>query len=165
MGLDGFDNSGLRREGSAYLGRPGDSYFGCKAAFMCLLLYTWWIPRVNAICFYEGGLDIWITGYLDILDITWLFSISAKESKALLVNGCGVEQVFTLIKTFRQSPTSCKRCDLFSVFSAREMKQSKVLKNNFNSFQSPLNSSFFENLKASSQGWVLAPRGILGVYS
>ena len=71
---------------------------------------------MNAIRFFEGGLDIWITGYLDVLDITWLFSISAKESKALLVNGCGVEQVFTLIKTFRQSPTSCKRCDLFFSF-------------------------------------------------
>ena len=41
VGLDGSHNGGLRREGSAYLGRPGDSYFGCKAGFMCLLLHNW----------------------------------------------------------------------------------------------------------------------------
>ena len=38
VGLDGSHNGGLRREGSAYLGRPGDSYFGFYVPFTAYLV-------------------------------------------------------------------------------------------------------------------------------
>ena len=60
VGLDGSHNGGLRREGSAYLGRPGDSYFGFYVPFTAylvdnmskrdLLLWGAWL----------GYLDHWI---------------------------------------------------------------------------------------------------------